>query len=865
MNWLRRLGIAFFFLTHATGALAAELVDLIKMEGVPADQVEVLRAVSGFLPGDPIEKTRLERATEKLREFYESKGYPQTAVTAEIVHSRDLNQLNETTENTNLVFKFVLGEPIRMAEVSFVAKNGTLSADLVPKLTQVVDLKPGEPFDRERLKEMKRAIETTLANLDFVDSRVADITTDTVPQGLRVDFQIELGQKVVFSVMGNQFFTRMELMATIENQRSTGLGRDYINVIYARIKDQYVESGFRNVKITPYTFEPRGTEPRKVVYAIEDGPKSYIRDLIFDGNESFTQVELQNLFYQSSDDRIQAKIYNSKMIEDGAKSMIEAIKKRGYLSAKLIAVKTEDIPGSVDVNIRFFVSEGLQTRIQAIDFRGNHTIGNEKLLTDLGLREGEPLNLVQLEDGLDHIKKDYRNIGHLDVKILNEGNNQIVTYSEKNQFAYLNFDIEESPQFRFSGLKIFGNDRTKNVVIEREFRLLPGETLQENKLIESEERLRRLGIFSQVNLELLDDPEQPLGKVAKVSVQEATPGNAGAGFGYRNDLGVRVFGELSYADLWGMDHTWVLNASVNRRIEDYQFTEFSAQVSYVWPWVFLGETTFRPSLTAERREYTEFSADTYALALSLERSIFQPLHLSGSFTYTLEQVRQYEDVDPTQNQQVRIGSLTPLLRMDFRDNPLAPKRGFFALTSFEYATPGLGSQDDPVAVSYGRYQLRTDYYLDFIPKVVWYSSIRGGWLKNFANPYNADGTINPNVTVPLIKQFALGGINSLRGFTEQELNVQEYDANQRVQGYLTYVNYRTQFDYFLSPSLSMGPFMDAGNLNVDNFTFGSLRYGTGMGLRYVTPVGPVNFDWGFKLFPRPGEETNVFYFSIGVI
>jgi outer membrane translocation and assembly module TamA len=65
--------------------------------------------------------------------------------------------------------------------------------------------------------------------------------------------------------------------------------------------------------------------------------------------------------------------------------------------------------------------------------------------------------------------------------------------------------------------------------------------------------------------------------------------------------------------------------------------------------------------------------------------------------------------------------------------------------------------------------------------------------------------------------------------------------------------------------MRFGPFIDAGNLLVDQFSFGALRYGVGVGFHYQSPVGPVNFDLGFKVDPKPNEEPWRFYFSIGVI
>jgi outer membrane protein insertion porin family len=874
MNLFSNKRIALFVLCFALApilgsAASAEIViDEVKVVGAPSEQVDSLRTLSGILPGDEYEVARIQRTLEKLKEYLEGRGYPQAHITSELVKGASdpaASSVHERNQKRVLLFHVEMGAPIEIAKVAFSSKDTVLSADMTEKLLKSVELKVGEPFDRERIKEMRRSVETTLTAMNFVDSHVADIVTDAVDGGFKITFVIEIGQKVIFSVYGNQYFTRSELMVLIDEQQGSGLGRDYVNVILGRLRDRYIDFGFRYVSITPYTFESQNREPRKVAYEIDEGPQVRLKKIYFDGNESFTEDELERMFFNTAPDRIHAHIFNEKMIEESARSMIEELKKRGFLSAKLIAIKTEETDSRDELNVRFFINEGLQTRVQAIDFRNQQVFTNEQLTEFLAIHEGDPLSLVQLEDGLERIKRQYRNLGYLEIKITNESNQQLVTYSEKNQYAYLNFEIDEGRKIRYAGFTIFGNEKTRSEVISREIQLRVDEPLAENKLIETEDRLRRLGVFSQVNVELQDHAEKGEAKDLKISVQEATPGNMGAGVGFRSDLGLRVFGEVSYSNLWGMNHGWVLNLSANRRVSDFRFVEFAAQASYIWPWFMLGETTMRPSITAERRQYREFDAETMALSDSLERMLYKPIKLSGALTYTIEQIRQFNAQDATQNQQVRIGSITPLLRLDLRDNPLAPRRGFFALTSLEYANSFLGTQTDPVPVRYGRFQFRADGYLDLIPRVIWYASVRGGYLKNFVNPFLPDGSRDSRVTIPLIKQFALGGVNSLRGYIEQELNVQADDPERRVQGYMTYVNYRTQLDFLLSQNLSVGPFLDAGNLQVDAFSMGNLRYGTGLGLRYLTPVGPVNFDWGFKLFPKANEDSNVFYFSLGVI
>lgn len=839
------------------GAAGAFPISEVRPEGISAEQWESVRSISRILPGDEYDRIRAERARDRIQEFLETKGWPGNEVSFEMLKEGERHVLK---------FKVALGEPLVIASIRWKSKPA-LAPEVLLKLRRSVDFKPGELFDRDRIKEMKRLSEVVLASGNYIDSRVKEISTEPTGAGIELTFDLELGEKVAFSVQGNSYFSRAEIMEVIEKQRALGLGRDYVSILSNRIRELYVERGFKRIEIKPYFFEASGNEPKKVLFLVTEGLQYKIHKVLFDGNELFTDEQLENIFFSVAPDRIRARIFNASMLDSAANSLIEELKKQGYLAAKRIAIKSEDDPESDRVNVRIFLSEGLQTRVQSIEFLGNHSFSREQLEKSLGISEGDPLDLSRLEDGLDRIKQGYMDLGRLDFRMLNEGENgsSIVTYSEKNQLAYLHLDLEEGPVYTLGDIEIYGNDSTRRKVIEREIGIKRGDALSQSRLLDIEDRLRRLGIFSQVSLELKDEDLSAHVKRLKIAVQESVPGKTTVGIGFRNDLGVRTFGGISYSNLWGLNHTWALDLTVNRRLNNFNFLEYTAQVSYTMPWALLGETTLRPSISAEKRQYVQFGAETFALSTTLDRMLYRPLRLGGSLGYALERISQFNSIDPTQNQQLTIGSIMPTLRLDLRDNSLSPKRGFYAQTSFEWANSFLGSQLNPVPIHYGRYQARSDFYLNLIPSVVWFGSVRGGWLKNFANPYGPNGQLDPHITVPLIKQFALGGVNSIRGFTEQEINVQSDNPDRRVQGQLTYVNYRTQMDFYPTTSVSIGPFLDAGNLRLDSFSFGNLRFGSGIGLRYVTPAGPVNFDWGFKLFPKPGEAPNVFYFSLGVI
>ena len=298
---------------------------------------------------------------------------------------------------------------------------------------------------------------------------------------------------------------------------------------------------------------------------------------------------------------------------------------------------------------------------------------------------------------------------------------------------------------------------------------------------------------------------------------------------------------------------------------DYCFIEYDISLDYAWPWVFFGQTTARPGVSVDRNQYRNFDASNRALSLSLERELLKKLNLTGILSYSLEFIEQFNSnrVNLDLNKRYRIGSITSTLLMDKRDSQLTPTKGTYTSASLELARPEFLSQQNPFPISYTRFQFRNDAFLPLPRGIGFFFSFRTGVAYNLAQPPESDPN-NTDYAIPFIKRFTLGGIGSLRGYKEQSLSTPDDIA---IRGYQSYVNYRAQLDFPFAGALHIGPFIDAANLNVDTYRLSlkSLRFGVGGGLRYRSPVGPVNFDVGVNPSPLPGEDSYQVHFSIGTI
>jgi outer membrane protein insertion porin family len=871
-------------------------LDEVSLVGITLYQLADLEKVIEISAGDKLDRNRILQTSKNIQDLYRSAGYEEVKIETRLVQ-----RVSPTKKQTENVLEIVVSEglPTRIGEIQ-VEYDLLGWADRLTSATSKIDLKSQDIYDREKLLNGFRALQDSLTAWDFLSAKIEESRVDQVSppeeavrsglakktsRWVRVRVKVQLGDRVSFAFRGNTVFPNSQLASWIEEQRLLGFSQDYVERIRGRLEEEYRKLGYDRAKVKVYTFEDHEDQRRKVLYAFDEGPRVEIEKISFDGNAIFDAAILKEKFLEKAAPTVTRGYYVAKDVEQSAELLLEWLKSQGYLGAKLVSIARNYRSSGSKVDLVIYLYEGEQTIVDSVIFRGASVFPPNILASLIGNQAGKALNLYALNEGLEKLKAAYREQGYLDIKIENEGTNRLVLYSQENRVADIILEMTEGVQYKVSRIEVEGLGITKKETVMRELELREGDILSERDWYRSEAKLRRLGIFSKASIKAFPDPQLENSKILKILLEEGSPGLVAGGVGLRNDLGGRVFGQIQYSNLWGENHTVAFTANANRRFRnfgsefcpnskqqvtqpdvDHCFIEFNTSVGYVWPWFSFGDTTFRPRFSVERTQFKNFDADTYALQASWEKTLLKSWGLTGVFTYSLELIKQYNVNISSDEQRLRIGSISPTLILDRRNNPLAPSKGTYTTLQYDLARPTFGSQnsppDDP-AIAYWRMQFRNDLYVPLPKGLDFYFSFRTGLEYNLAPPPSGSDptTLGSKYAIPLIKQFTLGGVGSLRGYSEQSLNAQNVD----IRGSLTYVNYRAQLDLPFAGAMKFGPFVDAANLNIDRYNLGALRYGVGAGFHYKSPVGPVNFDIGVNPSPQIGDDSYKLHFSIGNI
>ncbi|MBU0972803.1 MAG: BamA/TamA family outer membrane protein, partial [Proteobacteria bacterium] len=266
----------------------------------------------------------------------------------------------------------------------------------------------------------------------------------------------------------------------------------------------------------------------------------------------------------------------------------------------------------------------------------------------------------------------------------------------------------------------------------------------------------------------------------------------------------------------------------------------------------IGSTT---RIFGENQE--EFNKDFGTRIYGASQSFFQQL-FSQKVSVTLGVMYEAREQYLTQNQALsleeeqdydprHIFTVSPGLVSKTTDSFVRPQKGSITSLNVDIAKGIDDHLDD-----YIKYRLDTrHYYLLFDPLVL---ALRGRY--GFIDAYGGASRVAED------QLFFLGGTSSVRGFGE---NLLERDTSGQALGGREVILGSIELRYDLGLNFELTSFYDIGAIRRTQSQGGSdgFRDSVGLGIRYMTPIGPIGVLYGWKLDPRPEESTGSFHFSMG--
>jgi outer membrane protein insertion porin family len=419
---------------------------------------------------------------------------------------------------------------------------------------------------------------------------------------------------------------------------------------------------------------------------------------------------------------------------------------------------------------------------------------------------------------------------------------------------------------RWERIEIVGNDKTRDKVIRRELRVYEGELFNGTRLKQSRARVNALGFFETVEFTTRRGSADDL-IVGVVEVKEKPTGTFQVGAGFSSVESFIATAQVSQNNLLG----WGQSASLSAQLSSLRQL---IQLQFVEPYLFDSNWTFSFDFYRTEADYGTFdrkaTGGDITFGHPLPVGFTEDLRLF--LTYTLEDV----EVDPigattgarTLEESFRDGftsSVRLTLNWDTRNNRLFPSQGFVQSASVERADPAIGSD-----FHYTRWTGVSRWYFELPWRFVFKLNATIGYIQG--------------ENLPISEEYYLGGINSVRGYVLRSISPvvpvgsNSSDPASTTRDLLIGGNkqlvFNNELEFPIAEKVGIRGvlFYDLGNVYADDRSFFDepnyqlplgMFHSTGFGFRWFSPIGPLRFEWGFPLTPRPQDEGMLFEFTIG--
>ena len=404
--------------------------------------------------------------------------------------------------------------------------------------------------------------------------------------------------------------------------------------------------------------------------------------------------------------------------------------------------------------------------------------------------------------------------------------------------------IAPGPLADFARPTVTGTTRTDPAPLTRLMaRRLEGQPYSPERLERARRAMMGLGVFSFVRAQEAPALDQAGRLPVHFQVQERPRHAVGGRLGYETNYGLTASGYWEDRNIFGSADRLRLEGEVaglgETGVDNATYRGF---VTLRTP-EFLGRDLQSVSqIGAVRERLPAYDRDAVLASFTLEHRLSDTMAISGGPNYEEGRIGRDGDMND-----FRLFGVMGTFRYDNTINPVDPRQGQrFSIS----ATPYYSVLDSN---KFTRILAIGSSYFDI-------TGDGGSVLALRAALGSAPGADWNEIT--LDKRFYAGGGGSVRGYTYQSIGPR--DAANRPLGGASLLETSIEWRQRLTRSWGMAAFLDAGSVGEEaKPDFSGLRAGTGLGVRYLTAIGPIRFDVGVPLNRQKDDPSFAIYIGFG--
>jgi len=702
-----------------------------------------------------------------------------------------------------------------------------------------------------------------------------------------------------FEITGNKDIKTEDLQKSL---RGVGLAtgktfdKSVLEDVTQYLTDQYYARGKYGVRIDTKVEEVPGNQV-KIKIDIKEGGRARIRQINLVGNTRFPPKEILStlelhtpnwLSWYRQDDR-----YSRESLQGDLEKIRNFYMDRGYANFQIESTQVTIAPEKEDMFITVNIDEGQVYKIAEIKLAGTFVVPRAALQALLLVHPGDTFNRKLITSSQELMQNRMGRDGYAFAKV-----EPVPTADNVNHTVSLTFFVDPGSRVYVRNITFSGVNRINDEVLRRELRQLEGGWLSNTSLERSKQRIQRLPYVKSVEFETTPVAGSPDLVDVNFKIEEGPASQLSGGIGYSQSYKFMLNGSFADSNFLGTGQRVALNLNGGA---------FSKVYSIVWTNPYTSIDNLQRSISLSYSDVTQFvssssnfSSQTLSIGPTWAYPITEFMFLRAGFAFTssslltnsissAEQAQQWVQQngnpyvrlghdDASNNEFVFYGTKFNTLEAiggwdwDTRNRTLFADRGMRQTISLSVTTPGSNVQY--WTANYG--------FLRYFPL----------WGKfNFSVRAGVDygAPLGNTTSIPPYREYFGGGPDSVRGFQESRLGPRDQFGNP-YGGNLRIVDQNELI--FPMPSkwaqtARVSAFLDIGGVyqtgshplfygpdNITpqnyNFSFSQLKYGAGVAVTWLAPLGLFRFSYGIPLNAKRGngittwgDETEAFQFSVG--